>query len=125
VLELPVQDEAAAQSEEGEVHGVATFLAHAQAFHPMKPRQRALHDPAMAPESLPRLDPSASDAGDDVALSQPTTNFGVVVPFVAVRLARPPTRVPARALDGQDGVEERQRLAHVVNVGRRQQDRQR
>ena len=107
------------------MHIVVPLLAHTQPLHPVKPRQGALHHPAMAPQSLTRLDAPASDAGNDMSLPRSPTEVGVVVPLVAVSLRWAPAWSAAWAFDGRNGVDERKRLALVVHIGGRQQRGQR
>lgn len=107
------------------MHIGVPLLAHTQPLHPVKPRQGALHHPAIAPQSLTRLDAPASDAGNNMPLPQSPTEVGVVVPLVAVSLRWAPAWSAAWAFDGRNGVDERQCHALVVHICGRQQHSQR
>jgi hypothetical protein len=101
------------------------LFANPQALHLVEPAQGTLHHPAMASQPLFRFHAPAGDAGNDVALPQCSAGIGIVVPLVTVHFRRTPARPASWPLGGEDGVDERQRLAFVVHVGSRQQGSQR
>jgi hypothetical protein len=101
------------------------LFANPRALHLVEPAQGALHHSAMASQPLLRLHAPAGDAGNDVALPQSSADIGIIVSLVTVPFRRTPAWPASWPLDGEDGVEERQRLALVVHVGSRQQGGQR
>ena len=101
------------------------FVADDQTPGSVEPRERALHNPAVAAEALACFDAAPGDAGDDPASAQVAPAAGIVVALVGVQLVGPPARASAPLADGPHGIDEVvQRLA-VVKVGRGQKDGER
>jgi len=103
-----------------------SIVARTEATHGVQPREVALDHPAMAAQALLRLDASTGDPGADVAAMTRRATLAVVIAFVGVRLGRATTRAatPA-AFQGRYGVQELLEELTVVDVGRRQPDRER
>jgi hypothetical protein len=110
----------------------ATFVADRQAPIAIEPGQCAFHHPAMPTQSLTRLDAAAGKAGNDATLAAGGATGGaaarIVVALVGMPLERTTTRSPTRATrlaDGWDRVQGSLEQPRVVNVGRREDHRER
>jgi hypothetical protein len=88
--------------------------------------QRTLDDPPVPPEARPGLDAPARDTVLDPAPGARLAAAAVVVPFVGMQLRGPSARsAAAPGPDRRDGVEQRLEHPAVVDVRRRQRDRER
>ncbi len=85
-------DERAAERQERLVHVCPTLVANCEAAEAVEPGERALHDPAISPKALARLDTSSGDPRSDPASTERQPTAWVVIPFVGVELLGPPAR---------------------------------
>ena len=103
----------------------ATFVAHIESSKSVKPRQRALNDPACAAQAAAVRRPSLRELGGDPAAMQRVTMRLRIVAAVALNQRRFAHRATRSAAEGRNRVDQRQQLGDVVPVGRRQHRRQR
>ena len=82
-----------------------------------QPRQSALHDPAMASETLLRLDASACDAWGDATLTQSSAAASAVVSLVRVQLLGTPSWPTAVPLDGGNCIDDSLQHAQIIHIG--------
>jgi hypothetical protein len=101
------------------------FIADTQATKLMKPADRPLHDPAVPSQPLTALDPSARDPGHDPALAQPSPVSPGIIAFVGMQLLRTPARSSALLPDRRDRIDQGHQLGALVDVCRRDEDRER
>jgi hypothetical protein len=98
------------------------LVAHAQPTKAEQPGKRSLDHPAMPPQPLGGVDPAAGKAWGDAASTKGAPQWQGIVRLVAMQLGRAlarPSRLPTRADDRWDGINEREELDRVVGVGRR------
>jgi hypothetical protein len=101
------------------------FITDAQATELMKPADRALHHPAVAPQLVTALDPATCDPGHDPALSQQATVPLRIVGFVGVHLLRTSARSPPPLPDRHHRIDQRDQLGSLADIRRRREDRER
>ena len=101
------------------------FIANTQTTKLMKPADRPLHDPAVPPQLLTALDPSARDPGYDPALAHPPPVWLGIIAFVGMQLLRTAARSPALLPDRHDRIDQGDQLGALVDVRRRREDRER
>jgi hypothetical protein len=102
-----------------------TFVAHIETAKPMKPGQRAFHDPARATEPAAMGRAALGELGlDSAAMQRVAMRLRIVAPVALnqPRLAHGPTRTAA---ERRYRVDQRQQLGDVVPVGRGQDRGQR
>ncbi|ADO70172.1 uncharacterized protein STAUR_2368 [Stigmatella aurantiaca DW4/3-1] len=116
----PEEDQAAAQNKEAEVDIIAPFIAHAQTPLPVKPRVGPLHHPPVLSQPLLRLDAGPCDAWSDAAPTQAATVLARRVRLVGMQLVGPVTGRTARLPHLGHGLQQREQLARVMDVGSRQ-----
>ena len=105
-----------------------TLITDEQAAVGVQPGEVALYYPPKATQARAGLDLSAGDAGRDAALAHGAAVARGVVLLVRVQFRRAPTRsaqLPARLVDRRDGVEQARQYGAGVDVGGRQERRQR
>jgi len=107
------------------MHPALAFIADAQATKLMKPANRALHYPAVAPQLLSTFDPTSRDPGHDPALSQQATVPLGIIGFVGVQLLRTTARSPLMLPDGHHRIDQADQLGAFMDVRRRRENRQR
>jgi hypothetical protein len=107
------------------VQSVVAFVAGAQASQVVQPRERALHDPPLAPEMRAVLDAAAGNHGLDAARPQLAPVLVVVIATVGQDAIGALARPADLARDRADRVDQRQQLGDVVAVAAGQRDRQR
>ena len=117
-------DERAREIEEGLVQLFSSFIPDRQAAVVVEPGHRALHDPTVAPQPSPVLDPLARDADLDAAAMQVAAAVPHVVALVRVQLVRAAAWPAAGPLDRSDrlhdGLEDRLVWALRPGQARRQ-----
>jgi hypothetical protein len=100
------------------------FIADGEPTEPVEPREGPLDYPAVPSQFLTGLDPTSSDATADAALAQVVPTAGIVVAFVGMQFVRPSTRPPASPFDRFDGFDQVFEDDRVVDIGRREPDRE-
>jgi hypothetical protein len=96
---------------------IATFVPSSQASELMEPTDRPLHDPAMLTKTAAMVRISFRQDRLDAASPQlPAMRLGVVGPIALDSIGALPWAA-APAADGRDGLHQRQKLGHVVDVG--------
>src|SRR5690242_17187617 len=88
-------------------------------------RKGYFHHPTVPAQALAALDPAPGDARDDAAPAAGAAAAGVVVGLVGVQLRRAPAGPASRLADRRHGVERLLEHGAVVDVGGREQDRER
>src|SRR4051812_21095100 len=124
-LDVSEADRGASEDQEGEVDVVAALVADDQAAATGDPGQGAFDHPAVPPQAFAALDPASGDPGDDAAPAASATAAGIVVGFVGVQLLRTSPGPATGLADRRHGVERLLQDDAVVDVGGREQDRQR
>src|SRR3954447_17058287 len=124
-LEEAEADRGAGEDEEGEVDVITALVPDDQPTAAGDPGQRTVDDPSMPAEALAALDPAPGDPGDDAPLPAGAAAAGVIVRLIGVQLLRSPPGPAARLADRRHGVERLLEHDAVVDVGGREQDRQR
>jgi len=102
-----------------------SFIANFQPPEAVQPRMRALDDPTVPTEPLLRLHSFASDAWRDAALAQGSPVLLRIVSLVCVQLVRAFAGTACPPFDGLDRVQGGLQHRRLVDIGRRQEDRQR
>ena len=102
-----------------------TFVPNLQPSIAVQPRMRALDHPTVTTEPLLRFDPFTSDARSDAALTQGSFVLLRLISLVRVQLVRTFAGPPSRTLDGLDRVYRCLKHRRLVDVGSRQDDRER
>ena len=64
------------------------LVAHLEPAEPIEPGQRALHDPAVAPQSLTGLDATPRDARDDATPAQCLPTPRIIVALIGMQFVR-------------------------------------
>ncbi len=105
------------------MHGLESFVADLQPSESLEPGEGALNYPSMPSKMLLRLDIAPGNAIDDPSLAQRLPATRIVVPFVGMELAWFTARATARPLDGRDGIQYRYHHLGIVNIRRRECDR--
>lgn len=90
----------------------------------MQPGERALYNPAVAPQSHFRFDSPACDARHDAVTTQIGPAERIVVALVGMELPGPPSGAATAPGHGPSSFEERNEALTIVGVGSRQPDRQ-
>jgi hypothetical protein len=98
--------------------------ADAQSAVLVKPAERALDDPALAPQAGAVFGLLARDSGLDAAFADEPTVVGVVVAAVAHERPGAPARPAHATAHGRDRVEQGRQLGDVVAVTAGQADGQ-
>src|SRR3954454_700938 len=124
-LDVSEADRGASEDREGEVDVVAALVADDQAAATGDPGQGAFDHPAVPPQAFAALDPASGDPGDDAAPAASATAAGIVVGFVGVQLLRTAPGPATGLADRRHSVERLLEHDAVVDVGGREQDRQR
>src|SRR5207249_8016851 len=91
------------------MQGGVALVAYQQAAIAVQPGEVALHDPAVAPEPLARLDAAAGDPRGDAAAAERRAVATGSVAQVRVQLGGPPARAAGTAgglLERRDGVDQ-------------------
>jgi hypothetical protein len=118
-------DEGTAEIEEGQVQIGQTFIADRQSSEAVEPGEGPLHDPPEPSELVAGFNATSSDATADAAMAQVVPTAWVVVALIGMQLVGSHTRAPAWPLDRLDGLDQVFEDNRVVDVGRREPDRQR
>ncbi len=116
-------DDDASNHEERAMHGLEPFVANLQPPESFEPGEGALNHPAMPSKVLFRLDVAPGYAIDDPPLAERLPATWIVVSLVGMELAWFAARTTARALDGRDGIQYRHHHLGIVNIRRRDCDR--
>jgi hypothetical protein len=127
VLETTEAEEGTAEVEEGKVDVAAPFPADGQASMPIEPGEGALDDPAVTSEALAGLDPRARDPGGDAARAEGAAVRPGSVRFVRMEFGGATTRpagLPSRPADGLDSLDQGREERAVVDIRRREPDRE-
>ena len=101
------------------------LVAHVQPPEAAEPGLGALHDPAVAPQPLARLDAFAGDPTADPASPQILPTMRRCVGLVGMQLGRASTRATPGPLDGLDGVQYRLEQTAIVHIRGRELHRKR
>ena len=95
------------------------LIAHRQPAIPAQPRQRTLHHPSVASQSLARLDSASGDTRGYAPLPECLSATWEVIAFVGMQLLGTlprPARTPARLLDRLDVIHSLLQNLRVVDV---------
>lgn len=103
---------------------IAPLIANLEAPMLIEPGLRALHDPAIPPQTLRGVDLPTSDARNDVASAQGIPTAIKVIGFIGVQFRWAFARAAAGTADGSDGVDGGLDQLRVVDVGARLGDRE-
>jgi hypothetical protein len=103
----------------------ATFVTDGESAEAMKPCEGPFDDPSVAPETFSGFDTTPSDSIDDAPKSTRETATVVIVGFVGVEFGRALARTASRRRRRAHLVEQRHEHHRIVQVGRRQLDRER
>lgn len=76
------------------------LVAHLEPTEPIEPGQRALHDPAVAPQSLTGLNATPRDARDDATPAQCLPTPRIIVALISMQFYRT-VAWPPKTLAGQ------------------------
>jgi len=76
------------------------LVAHLEPAEPIEPGQRALHDPAIAPQPLTGLDATSRYARDDATPAQGLSTPRIIVALIGMQFYRTSARSPT-TLAGQ------------------------
>ena len=117
-------DERAREIEERQVHIRQALVADRETPEPIEPGKGALDHPAIAPECLAGLDPPASDAAADATMAQVVPTAWDIVALVGRPLGRPLTWSATWSFDRLDRFHQVFEDDRVVDVGRREPDRE-
>jgi len=98
---------------------VTSLVTHLEPPEAVQPRERVLHNPAMAAQLLTGLDATACDTRDDAALPQRVATEPIVVSLVRMQLGRSLARPTERPTDGHDGIHGLCQHLAVMHVGAR------
>ncbi len=101
-----------------------SLVPHPQPPEPAQPRQCPFHHPAMPAQPFRRLPSPAGDPTLNAAPPQISPALGEVVPLVRVQLRGPLSPLASGATDARDGRDYRLEALAVVDVGRRERDRE-
>jgi hypothetical protein len=118
-------DEGTAKMEEGLMDVRPALVADRQAAILAQPRQRALHDPTMAPQACAALHALARAAHLDATLAQGEPTARDVVGLVRMHLVRALAGPAPWPLDGPDAVDQHREDAAIGAVGRGEEDGER
>ena len=112
--------------EEPEIVGGASIVPCAEASHRVEPREVPLHHPPVAAEPLRRVDTAPRNAIANAAHPARVTALPVIVSLVGMRFVRPVARTAGTGtVEGRNRIEQRLEELTVVDVRRRQEDRER
>jgi len=104
----------------------AAIVPRAETTHRIEPREVPLHDPAVAAEPLGRFDTAPRNAIANAAHPARVTALPVIVSLVGMRFVRPVARTAGTGtVEGRNRIEQRLEELTVVDVRRRQEDRER
>jgi hypothetical protein len=103
----------------------ATLVADGQAAELVEPGQGPLDHPAMASQLLARLDPLAGDPAADATASQSLATATGVVSLIGVKFVGPLARCTPGPPDAGDAIDQFLEDGAVVDIGRRDPQRQR
>jgi hypothetical protein len=96
-----------------------SLVSHFEPTKSIQPRKSALHYPAVATESLTRLNPSTCDTRDDAASSQCLPTAREVVSLVCVQLVWPLPRPSPGPTNRRDGIYRCFQQHRVMHIGPR------
>jgi hypothetical protein len=117
-------DEGTAEIEECQMQVSQAFIADGQPPEAVEPGEGALHDPPEPSELVAGFNATSSDATADAATAQIVPTAWIVVALIGMQLIGSHTRAPAWPLDRLDGLEQVFEDNRVVDVGRREPDRE-
>jgi hypothetical protein len=117
-------DESAREIEEGKVHVGQPFVADGESTEPVEPSEGPFDDPPMPTQPLTGLDPSPSDAAADATPTQIVPTAAEVVALVGMQLGGSLPWSAVRSLDRLDRLDQLFEDDRVVDVGRREPDRE-
>lgn len=103
----------------------AALISDLQASVAVQPRVSALHHPAVTTEPLLRLNTFTSDTRLDATPAQRSLVLLRLVSLICVQLVRTFARPSSRTFDGLDRIHGGFEHCRLVDVGRRQEDRER
>jgi hypothetical protein len=111
--------------EEGQVEGSEPLIAHRESAEAVEPGKGPFDDPAIPPERVAGVDPTAGDATADPTFAQVGATAEEIVALVCMQLGGPLTWTPAWSLDRSDRFDQVLEDERVVDVGAREPDRER
>ena len=100
-----------------------SFVADLQAPERLEPSKRSLNDPAMLSQMLLRLNSTTCNAVNDASIAQGLPAAEIVIPLIGVQFPGFSARTTARPLDGCDRIQNRNHHPGIVNIRRRECDR--
>jgi hypothetical protein len=118
-------DKGAADFEKSFVDIGTPLVPHLEPPETVEPGVSPLDHPAMLPQPLLRLHALAGNPGGDATSAQSSPILLRRVPLVRMQFVRPLARPAARALDRLNGVDRRLQHGGLVDIGRRQDERER
>jgi hypothetical protein len=124
VLEEAEADQGAGEIEESKVQIGRALVTDGEPTEAVEPGEGPLDYPAIPSQLLTGLDPTSSDATADAALAQVVPTAGIVVALIGMQFVRPLTRSPAPPFDRLDGFDQIFEDDRVVDIGRREPDRE-
>ena len=116
-------DHDASDDEKSFVDALNAFVSDLKSPEGLEPGERPLHNPSMPSQTSFRLDPSSGDAIDDATFTQRTSASLVVVSLIGVDFDRLASRSSSWPLDGRYGIQHRDHHPGIVNIRRRECDR--
>jgi hypothetical protein len=123
-LEEAETDEGAGEIEERKVEIREALVADHQATEAVEPSEGPLDDPAVPSQFLTGLDPTSSDATADATMAQVVPTAAVVIALVGMQCVGAYPRSAARTPDGFDRFDQIFEDDRVVDIGRREPDRE-
>jgi hypothetical protein len=96
---------------------VPSFIAHPQLVLSAELRQVPLYNSTMPPQMLLRFDVRPSDASSDAAVEQSPMVLTREVRLVSMRFGGSVAKTPPRQLHIRNGVQQREQLVGVMDVG--------
>ena len=93
------------------------FISNLQSEIAMEPAQGPLQDPAMAAQTLARIEPTPRDPQSDASLPQRLQTPREVVPLVRVQLVRLLSRSATRTSDGLNSIDRRFQHPEAMDIG--------
>jgi hypothetical protein len=115
------REERTPEGEERLVDVGTPLVADRQPTHLVQVRERALHDPAVSPQTCARVHAAAGDPGESAASAERAPGLREVVRFVRVQLGGPALRSSRPAPHRTHGVDQLREAGDLVAVRRREE----